>query len=694
MKVKQNKFIIVAVSIMLIFSGSYVFAQNNNLVELSTSDQSDIFSPAELEIWKDIGDQSCLNVAVFAYSQSAGKEEMIYNGEKVIFPAEPGDSIKEFAVSGDRIGYVVRMPAEVGWSDSIILDGVNYGEVSDVVGKDVNVRLELNNDHSSYVRLTELGDARGDEPDAPHEGKFSVYLDGEIIGGMDEASVKRLNGDYVIYTQFVDGAVHVFVNGEDKGEGVLGDFDGERLAIQKENGHLIIDGVDKGSLGSGGMLGSLKDGHLVYTEGNIGNESVIYDGENMGTGHTPILEGDHLAFARTFENPLRDHLIYDGIDYGEFSHGGAGTKASLAGDHFAFAHAKNNDTLVINIDGTDHPVVLNNSSTVQITERPNCNPQAIEKLFPDVSNSSLFKKGIEKLVNDKIVQGYPDGLFRPSNYINRAEFLKIVIKALGVSPSDEYVKKCFPDIDTSQWFTKYVCYAKDHNIVGGYPDGMFRPENNINNAEALKVVLESNFDQISGESISAWHEKYFQFASGKNLLDGPLDDWANSPGSLVTRGAMAHLVAEILDPEGMAENQEEQQAGECPEGTIYYENVDDLYSFCYDQAGTVYIDEYNETVIKSVDSPEDNGGNIIKYTGYPSVDEYIESLDGEISNKQTYKNDLGTQVTIFDHGAGGYSSYTVVFMNTKGDTFSIIYPPTTPENKDFIDELVDTLLVE
>ena len=40
-----------------------------------------------------------------------------------------------------------------------------------------------------------------------------------------------------------------------------------------------------------------------------------------------------------------------------------------------------------------------------------------------------------------------------------------------------------------EWYAKYVAYAKDFDVVGGYPDGTFGPGNFITRAEVAKIVM-------------------------------------------------------------------------------------------------------------------------------------------------------------------------------------------------------------
>lgn len=92
-----------------------------------------------------------------------------------------------------------------------------------------------------------------------------------------------------------------------------------------------------------------------------------------------------------------------------------------------------------------------------------------------------------------LIGGYQDGTFKPNNYINRAELLKMVILATQktVESSGE---NTFVDVNPEDWFADYVKSAKRYEIIDGYKvedQEFFYPERNITRAEALKIVMES-----------------------------------------------------------------------------------------------------------------------------------------------------------------------------------------------------------
>ncbi len=107
--------------------------------------------------------------------------------------------------------------------------------------------------------------------------------------------------------------------------------------------------------------------------------------------------------------------------------------------------------------------------------------------FNDVSSSHENYNAIEYLKEKGIVNGFSDGTFRPENKLNRAEAIKVIIEAFDYS-EQTYLGE-FSDVKSGDWFSKYVASGKKEGIVNGYSDGTFKPGNSLLLAEALKIVL-------------------------------------------------------------------------------------------------------------------------------------------------------------------------------------------------------------
>ncbi|HAH95533.1 MAG TPA: hypothetical protein DHD79_06590 [Firmicutes bacterium] len=90
---------------------------------------------------------------------------------------------------------------------------------------------------------------------------------------------------------------------------------------------------------------------------------------------------------------------------------------------------------------------------------------------------------IRDLKSAGIINGYPDGTFKPDRSLTRAEFAKLVVETFDL-PTAEAVS--FPDTRT-HWAKEYIS-AVGTDYMTGYADGAFRPERNISRAEAAAVI--------------------------------------------------------------------------------------------------------------------------------------------------------------------------------------------------------------
>ncbi|MCR4427859.1 MAG: S-layer homology domain-containing protein, partial [Caldiserica bacterium] len=109
-------------------------------------------------------------------------------------------------------------------------------------------------------------------------------------------------------------------------------------------------------------------------------------------------------------------------------------------------------------------------------------------IFRDVPLDFWSFHEVMNLAELGIIIGYPDYLFRPENSVTRAEFSKMILLALGLSPKVPQ-GNVFPDVPTSHWACGYIEAAYEHGLVIGYPDGNFRPEGQITIAEILTVIV-------------------------------------------------------------------------------------------------------------------------------------------------------------------------------------------------------------
>lgn len=123
-------------------------------------------------------------------------------------------------------------------------------------------------------------------------------------------------------------------------------------------------------------------------------------------------------------------------------------------------------------------------------------------VFPDVPDGHPFQMPIEALSAQKVIGGNPDGTFKPDKPVNRAELLAMLYRASAKTP-DGSKRFCFPDAQPGSWYELYVCDAASRGFVKGYEDGAFRPNKEVNRVEALKMitlVMGMQVPEVSGDT--------------------------------------------------------------------------------------------------------------------------------------------------------------------------------------------------
>ncbi len=97
-------------------------------------------------------------------------------------------------------------------------------------------------------------------------------------------------------------------------------------------------------------------------------------------------------------------------------------------------------------------------------------------------------EAVNSLHKAGIVGGYPDGTFKPNNNINRAEIVSMLVRALN--DKSEQSGKDFPDVKSSYWAYDSIQKAYSMGIVKGMPDGNFMPANGAKRSEVMAMIYQ------------------------------------------------------------------------------------------------------------------------------------------------------------------------------------------------------------
>ncbi|KHE71495.1 S-layer homology domain-containing protein [Halobacillus sp. BBL2006] len=95
---------------------------------------------------------------------------------------------------------------------------------------------------------------------------------------------------------------------------------------------------------------------------------------------------------------------------------------------------------------------------------------------------------INYLVEKEIVNGYPDGTFQPNDPITRAEASKVIISELGIDLDSISKDQSFPDVG-EHWAKDYINAASSEGIINGYKDGTFEPNAHLKRSELAAILI-------------------------------------------------------------------------------------------------------------------------------------------------------------------------------------------------------------
>lgn len=104
-------------------------------------------------------------------------------------------------------------------------------------------------------------------------------------------------------------------------------------------------------------------------------------------------------------------------------------------------------------------------------------PFAQAASFKDVSTGYTFYNEINYLVEKEIIQGYPDGAFRPNQGVTRAQAAIMIGRALGLDGTKKATQ--FSDVSAELSASGFIQAAADKGIIQGFTDGTFRPNTTV-----------------------------------------------------------------------------------------------------------------------------------------------------------------------------------------------------------------------
>lgn len=127
---------------------------------------------------------------------------------------------------------------------------------------------------------------------------------------------------------------------------------------------------------------------------------------------------------------------------------------------------------------------------------------------------SRYPEAVRYLVSRGVMQGQ-NGSLALQQQVTRAELAVIAYRLSGAAQPGAV--NCFSDVPVDAWYRISVCSLSGQKIISGFEDGTFRPTQIVQGAEVLKVIMAAFAIDVPESDVKPWYTPYFQLASELGL---------------------------------------------------------------------------------------------------------------------------------------------------------------------------------
>ncbi|WP_130861008.1 S-layer homology domain-containing protein [Bacilliculturomica massiliensis] len=145
---------------------------------------------------------------------------------------------------------------------------------------------------------------------------------------------------------------------------------------------------------------------------------------------------------------------------------------------------------------------------------------------------------VRVLANLDVVSGYEDGTYKPEQTVTRAEMASLIIKALGLKETDAVPK--FADSKT-HWAKGYIAYANTLGIISGRSETVFDPDATVTYDEATTMLIKA-LGYTDESLVGTYPASFVSRAKVLGILDGIQTGTAGA-----NRGDVAIMLYQTLD---------------------------------------------------------------------------------------------------------------------------------------------------
>ncbi len=263
---------------------------------------------------------------------------------------------------------------------------------------------------------------------------------------------------------------------------------------------------------------------------------------------------------------------------------------------------------------------------------------AAEKDFSDVEENSWYYGDVQFVYEKGLMNGIDDDVFSPETPTTRGMVVTVLYRVEG-SPS-VLADAEFKDVNGDEYFADAVNWASENNIVNGYDDGNFGPEDLITREQAATIYF--RYAQYKGEDVSAdadlsafedadliseYAVPAMKWALGTGLFKG-VTNTSVAPDGNLTRAQLAATLRRTVEVE--ADQPIEEPEPEVKEFTV-------KFNLNYDEAETLESVKVKEG--EKVSAPKNPARDNFIFNGWYT--------DAELTEKYDFNSKVTADIELF-----------------------------------------------
>lgn len=162
--------------------------------------------------------------------------------------------------------------------------------------------------------------------------------------------------------------------------------------------------------------------------------------------------------------------------------------------------------------------------------------------FIDVQQGAWYYDSVLNVYRQRLMNGTADDLFSPDTVLTRGMIVTVLYRLNG-SPDVSGLSNPFDDVRTGEYYTAAVTWAAANNIVVGYGNGNFGPDNYIVREQLATIIY--RYQRFTG-SIPSGDAQAIDFADGNQI-----SEYAKAAvASLTKQGVITGKPGNMFDPKG------------------------------------------------------------------------------------------------------------------------------------------------